>query len=137
MLTVGDEEGVHGAGGLQARDGGGEVEGFAGTEGNEVFGAVHDAGDEDTVAEAEVFEVGGFLGVLGGRGLRAIDAGKAVAVVGFQRERNDSPARCTAANSVSAKTESETGVSIAATGLALLIFPTVNQELDLKQAVHW
>lgn len=59
VLAIGDEEGVHGAGGLQAGDGGAEVEGFAGTEGNEVFSAVHDAGDEDAVAEAEVFEVGG------------------------------------------------------------------------------
>ena len=59
MFAVGYEEGVHCAGGLQAGDGGAVVEGFAGTDGNEVFGAIYDAGHEDAVAEAEVFQVGG------------------------------------------------------------------------------
>ena len=59
VFAVGYEEGVHSAGGLQAGDSGAVVEGFAGTDGDEVFRAVHDAGHEDAVAEAEVFQVGG------------------------------------------------------------------------------
>ena len=42
---------------IQAGDGGAVAEGFAGTDGDEVFGTVHDAGHEDAVSEAEVFQV--------------------------------------------------------------------------------
>ena len=59
VFAVGYEEGVHSAGGLQAGDGGAVAEGFAGTDGNEVFRTIYDAGHEDAVAKAEVFQVGG------------------------------------------------------------------------------
>lgn len=50
VFAVGYEEGVHSAGGLQAGDGGTVAEGFAGSDGDEVFGTVHDAGHEDAVS---------------------------------------------------------------------------------------
>ena len=59
VFAIGNEEGVHCAGGLQAGDGGAVAEGFAGADGDEVFGAIYDAGHEDAVAEAEVLQVGG------------------------------------------------------------------------------
>ena len=58
MLPVGNQEGVHGAGTLQAGHGGADFEGLTSLDGNVVFAAVHNLGHDGFVAQIDVLELG-------------------------------------------------------------------------------
>lgn len=53
MLAVGDEEGVHSAGALQAAHRSAKVEGFPRLDGNKVLGSVHNLGNDGLVSQIQ------------------------------------------------------------------------------------